>query len=216
LRFKKTTGTKIQINTVALFEAGEVMANDLTPKQEKFVEELIKGKSQREAYKIAYNAKRMKDTTIDSHASRTLKIDKVKARYDELRGKVVKRAEEKAIITAEEILKEIVSIAKDNISNYLDFRTEKTVVGHDKETGEPIIDYAPIVDIKDSRTINTKNVSEISVGANGTFKFKTYCRDTALYKLAEIIGMDELKKAKQKLAEDRFEHEKDIDSKRYW
>ena len=89
------------------------------------------------------------------------------------------------------------------------------MVGYDKE-GEIVTDYRTIVDMKDSKDINTKNISEVSVGPNGTFKFKTYCRDAALYKLVEIFGLNELNKAKQKLAEERFEHEKDIDSKKYW
>lgn len=187
----------------------------LTQKQEKFVQELIKGKSQREAYKIAYDAKNMADTTIDSNACRLLKNSKVAARFEQLRGKVVKRAEEKAIITAEEVVREIASIARDNISNYLEFRTEKVFVGYDAE-GEPISEYRTIVDLKDSKTVDTKNISEVSIAANGAFKFKMYCRDTALYKLAELIGIDALDKAKQKLAEERFEHDKEIDKKKYW
>lgn len=191
------------------------MAKGLTVKQEKFVQELIKGKSQREAYKAAYNAKNMADNTIDVKASQLLKKDKVRARYEQLRGKVIKRTEEKAIITAEEIIKEITSIAKDDISNYLDFRTEKVFVGYDKDS-KPVSDYRPIVDMKDSRTIDTKNVSQVSLGANGSFKFKMYCRDTALYKLAEIFGLNKIQQDKQKLAEERFRHEKEIDSKKYW
>ena len=49
------------------------------------------------------------------------------------------------------------------------------------------------MDIKDSSTIDTKNISEVSVGKDGQFKFKMYCRDTALYKLAEILGLSEQK-----------------------
>lgn len=188
----------------------------ITLKQEKFVQELIKGKSQRQAYKAAYSAKNMKNTTIDSKASHLLKSDKVAARYNELRGKVVKKAEDQAIMSAVEILKEIESIANDDISNYLDFRTEKTIIGHDKTTGEPIIEYAPIVDLKDSKQINTKNVSEVSLGANGTFKFKTYCRDTALYKLAEMYGIDAIKQAKIEIERERLEHQKDVDDKKVW
>lgn len=187
----------------------------LTQKQEKFVQELIKGKSQREAYKRAYNAKNMKDTTINSHACRLLKNDKVKARYNELRGKVVKRAEEKAIITAEEVLRGIASIAKDDIKNYLSFKTGEGVVGYDSD-GEPIIDHRIIVDLKNSDDIDTSNISEISIDSKGTFKFKRYCKDKALYKLADIMGLDEMAKKKQKLAEDRFEHEKEIDSRKFW
>ncbi|HWS31044.1 MAG TPA: terminase small subunit [Clostridia bacterium] len=182
-----------------------------TPKQEKFIAELLKGKSQREAYKAAYNAKNMSDTTIDVKASVLFKSGKVAARYAELHGKVLKRAEEKAVMNAVDVLREIESIAKDNISNYLDFRTEKVAVGVNLD-GTPICEHKTIVDLKDSRTINTKNVSEVSLGTNGSFKFKTYCRDTALYKLADLLGADEMKKAAQKLAEERFAHQKDYDA----
>ena len=187
----------------------------LTQKQEKFVQELLKGKSQREAYKAAYDAKNMSNAAIDVNACKLLKSTKVALRFKELREKVIKRTEEKAIITAEEIVREIASIAQDNISNYLAFRTEKVCVGKDAD-GVPISEYRTIVDLKDSKDIETKNVSEVSIAANGAFKFKMYCRDTALYKLAELIGVDALDKAKQKLAEDRFNHEKDIDKKKYW
>ena len=58
--------------------------SDLTPKQEMFVQALIAGKSQREAYKEAYNAANMKDETIDVRACELLKKSKVKVRYEEL------------------------------------------------------------------------------------------------------------------------------------
>ena len=59
------------------------MAN-LTQRQEKFVRALIAGKSQRQAYKEAYNAANMKDKTIDERASVLFKNDKIKTRYNEL------------------------------------------------------------------------------------------------------------------------------------
>jgi len=167
------------------------LAKNLTEKQEKFVLGLIEGKSQREAYRAAYPSCKAPDAAVDAKACKLFKIDKVRTRYNELRDRLIQEAENDTIITAKEVLAEIVSIAKDDISNYLDFRTEKTQVGIDRETGEPIIGYAPIVELKDSRTIKTKNVSEVSIGANGQFKFKTYCRDTALYKLADILGLAE-------------------------
>lgn len=190
------------------------MERKLTQKQEKFVQGLLKNKSQREAYKAAYDAKNMSDRTIDTKASVLFKNGKVRARFNELRSKVVKRAEQKAIITAEEILREIASIAKDDLKNYLDFEMKEVVAGY--EDGEVLREERIAITMKDSKTIDTKNISEISLGKDGNFKFKLYERDKALYKLAEMFGMDELSKAKQKLAEDRFEHEKDIDSKKYW
>ncbi len=201
-------------NNKAIFKVGGGVKK-LTAKQEKFVQELIKGKSQREAYKAAYNAKNMSENSIDVEASKLLKNPKVAQRFEELRSKVIKRTEEKAIITAEEIIREIADIAKDDIKNYLSFKTVKTVVGYDEE-GEPIVDYRTVIEMKDSDTIDTKNIKEVSIGRGGTFKFKTYCRDTALYKLAEIFGLNKIQQDKQKLAEERFKHEKEIDSKKYW
>lgn len=57
----------------------------LTPKQELFVQGIISGLSQRQAYKKAFpNSKKWKDSTVDSNASRLLQNSKVLARYREL------------------------------------------------------------------------------------------------------------------------------------
>lgn len=73
------------------------MSIKLPLKQERFVQGLIKGLSQREAYKQAYSAK-YKDSAIDSKASALFKTDKVQKRYNELLGKI----ENNAILSAEE------------------------------------------------------------------------------------------------------------------
>ncbi len=64
----------------------------LTVKQEKFVQNLILGMSQREAYKNSFNAENMSDKTIDSKACTLLKREKVRERYNELREEVQKTA----------------------------------------------------------------------------------------------------------------------------
>lgn len=56
----------------------------LTPKQELFVQGIISGLSQRQAYRKAYKADRMKDETVDAKASELLKNGKVTVRYREL------------------------------------------------------------------------------------------------------------------------------------
>lgn len=56
----------------------------LTTKQELFVQQLIAGQSQRQAYKQAYNAEKMTDVSIDVQASKLLKSPKVALRYREL------------------------------------------------------------------------------------------------------------------------------------
>ena len=69
----------------------------LTTKQELFVQSLIQGYSQREAYKMAYEADNMKNETIDSKASILFKTEKIRARYEELKNEL----KEKAFYTVE-------------------------------------------------------------------------------------------------------------------
>lgn len=57
----------------------------LTAKQEKFVQEIIAGKSQADAYRSAYDAKKMSDKTIYEKASLLAGQDKIRTRLDELR-----------------------------------------------------------------------------------------------------------------------------------
>lgn len=62
----------------------------LTPKQEAFVQEIIKGKSQADAYRSAYSTKNMSDKTIHEAASRLMADSKVTARVSELREQLTK------------------------------------------------------------------------------------------------------------------------------
>ena len=90
--------------------------SDLTPKQEAFVQALIAGKSQREAYKEAYNAANMKDKTIDEKACVLFKTDKVRKRYEEL----IEEHKQKALYTREEAINDLIWIkekAREDISN---------------------------------------------------------------------------------------------------
>ena len=175
----------------------------LTPKQKKFIEKYLSCKNATQAYMAAgYKPKNAEVAAV--LASRLLTKDNIKEQVEKRQERLIKNSK----TSPEKVMEEIASIAFDDISNYLDFRTEKTAVGHNKETGEPIIDYAPIVELKDSKKISTKNVKEISIGRGGQLKLKTYDRDTALYKLAELMGLDELKKKRQQLDEDKFSEEK--------
>ena len=62
---------------------------ELTPKQEDFAQQIVKGSTQADAYRTAYNASSMKDETIWSNASRLIDNSKVKARIKELRQPAV-------------------------------------------------------------------------------------------------------------------------------
>ena len=60
----------------------------LTIKQEIFVQRLIEGYSQREAYKFAYNCEKMKDSTIDNNAYKLMQNNEILTRYEELKNEL--------------------------------------------------------------------------------------------------------------------------------
>ena len=56
----------------------------LTTKQEIFVQRLLEGNTQAEAYRFAYNCENMKDKTIIEKASKLMAQGNIRARYEEL------------------------------------------------------------------------------------------------------------------------------------
>lgn len=93
----------------------------LTPKQEKFVRNLVSGMSQYNAYCNSYNAKNMKRSTIDRKATALFGKDTIRARYNEL----INKANEKVEIKAEDILRELKAIAFSNGSDYAEMKGNK-------------------------------------------------------------------------------------------
>ena len=77
-----------------------------------FVQNLIEGMSQREAYKKAYNAK-YKDEAIDSKACLLFNSDKVQTRYNEL----LQKLQDKSIMTAKERMIWLSNVVKGNVKH---------------------------------------------------------------------------------------------------
>ena len=63
----------------------------LTAKQEAFAQAIASGLGQGDAYRVAYDAEGMKDSTIHPKASRMLSEGKIRARVDELKSQVVEK-----------------------------------------------------------------------------------------------------------------------------
>ena len=85
------------------------MNDNLTPKQEKFIQNIVSGMTQRQAYKEAYNAENMKDETIDTEACLLFNDQKIAKRYKELMDKL----EDKAIMTAQERMKWLTEVIQE-------------------------------------------------------------------------------------------------------
>lgn len=84
----------------------------LNIKQEKFIQNIIKGMSQREAYKDAYNAK-YKDEVIDVRACELFNSSKVQVRYKE----IMNQLEDKAIMSAKERIIWLSKVVKGDIKH---------------------------------------------------------------------------------------------------
>lgn len=90
----------------------------LNVKQEKFIQNIVKGMSQREAYKDAYKAK-YKDEAIDSKASTLFNLDKVQERYNEL----LKKTEDKTIMSTVERKKWLTKVINGEIKEDIPIMT---------------------------------------------------------------------------------------------
>jgi phage terminase small subunit len=80
----------------------------LTGKQEKFVQGIIEGKSQAEAYRSAYSCKNMSDNAIYREASVLMKDPKISQRVNELREQMM----QERVMSAQERLELLTRIAK--------------------------------------------------------------------------------------------------------
>ena len=80
----------------------------LTAKQEQFVQNIIQGMSQADAYRSAYNASKMTDKTVYEKASLLAGQDKVRARLKELREQLASEA----IMSAQKRLEWLTGVIK--------------------------------------------------------------------------------------------------------
>lgn len=152
--------------------------------REKFCQNLFKGMTGAEAYKDAYNKPDANERYAAFYASKLKSQEIIQKRLMDLRDELAK----KNLVTVEKVLEEYSHIAFDDIKNYLSFSTEMVDVVDD-DTGEVTQYPRHSVIIKDSKDIDTRNVSEIFLDAKGQLKFKLYPKDSALDKLGQYLGM---------------------------
>lgn len=141
----------------------------LSLREEKFVEALILGQSQRQAYRNAFNCKNFKEKTIDEKASRLFKTGKVQARFKQLQNQIIQNAEKDTIMKGEEILQSLTRIARGSIGDVLDVKV--------KNSG---------VDITLKDNIDMRNVKEIYLDRNGNIRVKMYSPIDAMTRLADL------------------------------
>lgn len=147
----------------------------LTDKQEAFVQALVRGLSQREAYYEAYpKSKKWSEVTVDSNASRLAKNSKVVTRLHELTSKVKASAEKKCIISTEQVLQQLAEIGLADMRDLFD------------DDGVPL----PPNRLPDriARCITSVDTSVDSSG-NVYYKYRLNPKDKSLALMAQILGM---------------------------
>jgi len=82
------------------------MAEKLTPKQERFVQECLKGERQVDAYRIAYDCENMAEKTIWEESCRVAANRKVAAKLFEMQERVAKRT----LVTVEKLTARLAEI----------------------------------------------------------------------------------------------------------
>lgn len=150
----------------------------LTTKQEKFVIELLKGKSQREAYKAAYNATKMKDKTIDDKASLLWRKEEIRARFEELRTELMKDDMEDAASIRKKIIDQELAVLNANFGDLVSLKVA--------EDGENMI-AVPRAD--NIQNFDMRAVQEIRYDTRGNLILKLYDKQGAINTLRELYGI---------------------------
>ncbi len=157
------------------------MSKKITGLQALFVQEYIVDLNATAAVERAgYSAK-----TANAMAGKLMANPKIQSAI----ARAMKERSARTEITADKVLNELSRIGFADIKDYLQYKTAKTVVGRDKETGDPIIDYGQIVDVIDSSEVDGRVIQEIKISKDGTFTFKLHDKMAALDRLGKHLGM---------------------------
>lgn len=155
--------------------------SSLTAQQEKFAQEVARGKSQADAYREAYpKSKRWKDAAVHTNASKLMSDTKVLLRVEELR----KAASDIANVSNARVIKEIARIALfDPRKLFFDDGRPKPINHLDDDTA------AALAGLDVTEEFDGSGQERTFVGF--TKKYKIADKNAALEKLARILGLYE-------------------------
>lgn len=189
---KRESKTKVVVNNKDT-ESSE--SPELTDKQRLFVSEyLIDLNATQAAIRAGYSAK-----TANKIGPELLGKTCIKRLIQVAKDERLERNK----ITQDRVLQEYAKIGFVDIKDFLSFRTAKTVIDHDKDTGEPIIDHAQIIEMNDSNQVDGTVIQEVSISPKGVFTFKLHDKIKALDALSKHTGVF-VDKHKQRIDEEKL------------
>jgi Phage terminase, small subunit len=158
-------------------------SSKLTVKQETFCRAYIKTGNASEAYRRAYDAKRMKDAAVHVKACELLKNGKVAVRIETLQSEIAKRHD----ISVDKIISELAKIGFSDVRRLI--RWGDSVALEDPASGELRAVHG--IAIKSSEEIDDATagaIAEVSQTREG-IKVKMYDKKAALVDLGKHLGM---------------------------
>jgi phage terminase small subunit len=130
----------------------------LNDMQKKFaLEYIVDLNGKQAAIRAGYSEK-----TAQEQASRLLSNVKVQNEIQKQMDKRSARTE----ITADKVLNKLYDIANSDIKDFLQWKTEKTVVDRD-EDGTPITDYHTFITLNDMDKVDGRLITKMKMGRNG-------------------------------------------------
>lgn len=123
----------------------------LTPKQEKFAQEIVKGKTQYEAYKIAYpTSEKWERNSVDCEAGKLMADTRILQRITELREPIIKKCQ----MTAEDLIRDLekaktMAMETEQISPYINaVMGQAKLLGLDKQVIEGAVTVVTMAMVK--------------------------------------------------------------------
>ena len=167
----------------------------LTNKQEIFCKEYVKLDDASAAYRIAYDASKMKDTTINEAASRLLKDSKVATWVSELKKIAAEIAEKEFKTDSRELLKHLTILRKSRIDQYVDFVEIETPFLTENKEGEReikikierVLHFKPFDQLTEEQLMCIESIKDTRNG----IELKLHGKDWTIEKIAKHIGFYE-------------------------
>lgn len=153
-----------------------------TPKQEAFCLAYLKTGNASEAYRLSYNAGKMKPETVNRKAKELLDNGKIAARLNELNSAAVTDA----VMTRQQALERLTRFASIDLTDLVEFGSFELI---DAEGKQAIQSTWKIKDAVLQDPAKLAAISELTAGRDG-IKIKTHSPLQAIQQLAKMQGWE--------------------------
>ena len=217
-KFEKTnTDAENEVIEGEVFDdLNEITENvDLNEKQILFCIYFIKSFNAAKAYQKAYGCDLVSAYTAGPRLLKNVHINMAVEKMKQNRFS-------QAMLRPEDIVQKYIDIAHSDMTDYITFGKKQVLVGYTKDH-VPVYENINFMDYKESAEIDGSLITEFRQNKDGV-SIKLMNREKALQWLSDHMDMAtteqkariEHMRDKGALDRERFEHDKDIDSKKYW